>query len=174
MENKKNLFIGIGIVILVVGLFIATMFVGGENDNASDGQFDANVIIANAQKESEAITESQMKELEKINITQYLDYYNDTELHIVFIARPTCPYCEITEPIIRKIAKDYNLNISYLNTDEFTDEDKTTFVKHNEAFNEGYGTPLTLLVSNGQINGALEGLTDTDHFLEFFKAYNLI
>ena len=30
-----------------------------------------------------------------------------------------------------------------------TDNDKAKFVQHNEMFNEGYGTPLILIIGNG-------------------------
>ena len=175
MEKKKNVLLGVGIGILVVGLLIATMFIGGEEGNEElQGQYDANQIIANAERESEAITADQMKELEEIDIDTYLNYYNGPATLIVFVGRPTCPYCEITKPIISKIAKDYNLVIKYLNTDNLSDDGKAKFVQHNEMFNEGYGTPLILIVGNGEIKTSLEGLTDTEHFLQFFVGAGMI
>lgn len=176
MEKNKKIFLGIGIGILVLGLLIATMFIGGDEETSEvqGGQSAVEAIIAKAKSESNAITESQMKEFEYINTTTYLDYYNGSETRLVLVARPTCPYCEIAEPIIRKIAKDYDLNISYLNTDEFTDDDKLKFIKHNDIFNEGFGTPMLLVVSNGQLHNYNEGLSDTEHFLEFFKENNFI
>lgn len=175
MKKNKSIFLWIGIGVLIVGLLVATMFIdGGEETSQTQGQSDVNQIIANAERESKAITESQMKDLANINMTTYLDYYNGTESQIIFVGRPTCPYCEITQPLVRKIAKDYDLNISYLNTDEFTDEDKANFVRHNEQFSEGYGTPMILVVSNGEIKAMSEGLTDSEHLIEFFKTYNII
>lgn len=174
MDKNKNVLLGIGIGVLVIGLLIATMFIGSDNSTASTMSEDPNVIVANAERESKSITEDQMAELEKINMTKYMDYYNGNETKIIFIGRPTCPYCEMTQPIIRKIAKDHNLTISYLNTDEFSDDDNVKFVQHNEAFAEGYGTPMILLVSNGEIEVAIEGLTDTAHFEEFFRKAGFI
>ncbi len=169
MEKNKKIFLGIGIGLLVVGLLVATMFIGGEETSkVPEGQIDPNQIIANAERESKAITESQMVKLEEINIETYLNYYNGPATLIVFVGRPTCPYCEITQPIIRKIAKDYNLVIKYLNTDNLSDDDKAKFVQHNEMFSEGYGTPLILIIGNGEIKTSFEGLTDTEHFLQFF------
>ena len=174
MDKDKNVLLGIGIGVLVIGLLIATMFIGSNNSTGSTMSEDPNVIVANAERESKSITEDQMAELEKINMTKYMDYYNGNETKIIFIGRPTRPYCEMTQPIIRKIAKDHNLTISYLNTDEFSDDDNVKFVQHNEAFAEGYGTPMILLVSNGEIEVAIEGLTDTAHFEEFFRKAGFI
>ncbi len=173
MENNKKLFLGIGIGVLVTLLLGATMFIGS-NDDPGTSSTDPNAIVANAQKESAEITKEQMKELEEINMTQYLDYYNGSELKVVLVARPTCSYCQVAEPIIRKIAKDYDLNIYYLNTDNFQDDDQAKFVNHNEMFNEGYGTPILLAVSNGEIVSNFEGLSDTSYYIQFFKSIGLI
>lgn len=167
MEKSKKIFLGIGIGLLVVGLLVATMFISEKEPNPSN-EFDPNAIIANAQRESAAITESQMKKLEEIDMETYLNYYYGPATLIVFVGRPTCPYCEITKPIISKIAKDYDLVIKYLNTDNLSDDDKAKFVQHNEMFNEGYGTPLLLVIGNGEIKTYAEGLNDTVHFMQFF------
>ena len=173
MKKSQNIILYIIIGILAVGLLIATMFIG-EKEVESIYSDDPNVIIENAERESASITDDEMKALINISMDEYLTLYAGSENSIVFVARPTCPYCEITEPIIRKIAKDYNIKINYLNTDEFSEDDRANFVRHNEMFSEGYGTPVILVVSNNQIVTYFEGLTDTAHFIEFFKANNII
>lgn len=174
MEKNKKIFLGIGIGVLVIGLLIATAFIGPKEELESVLSDDPNVIFENAERESASIKESQMKKFETINMSKYLEYYNDSKPRIVFVGRPTCPYSELSRPIIGKLAKDYNIEISYLNTDELTDSDKMDFMKHNELFNEGFGTPILLVVSEGEIKTYLEGSTDTAHFKEFFKSIGLI
>ena len=62
MKKNKTIFLWIGIGVLIVGLLVATMFIdGGEETSQTQGQSDVNQIIANAERESKAITESQMK-----------------------------------------------------------------------------------------------------------------
>ena len=173
MKKNQNIILYIIIGILAVGLLIATMFIG-EKEVESIYSDDPNVIIENAERESASITDDEMKAFINISMDEYLTLYAGSENSIVFVARPTCPYCEITEPIIRKIAKDYNIKINYLNTDEFSEDDRANFVRHNEMFSEGYGTPMILVVSNNKIVTYFEGLTDTAHFIEFFKANNII
>ena len=173
MENKKNIVISIVIGIIVVGLFISTMFIG-EKEYESISSEDPNVIVKNAENESLRISNREMKELKEISMTEYLDYYNAKDLSIVFLGRPTCPFCEISKPIVGKIAKDEDLTIYYLNTDNFSDDDKVQFIRHNELFSEGYSTPMLLVISNGKINFYQEGLTDTEHYIRFFESNGLI
>lgn len=177
MEKKKNIIIGIVVGVLVIGLFIATMFIGSNEESGTNNNgtyVDPNVIIANAESESKKITKDQMKDLNEINIDKYLYLYASEELDLVLLSRPTCPYCQITDPIIRKLAKDYDLTINYLNSDNFSDDDKLKFIKHNEKFAEGFGTPMLLVVGNNSLVTYVEGLTDTEHFLQFFKENNFI
>ena len=41
-------------------------------------------------------------------------------------------------------------------------------------FNEGYGTPILLLVSKGVIVSNFEGLSDESHYIQFFKSTGII
>ena len=62
------------------------------------------------------------------------------------LARPSCRFCKIAEPILQKLAKDYNLKINYLDTDEFGENDQQTLIDSNEIFKD-LGTPMLLVVS---------------------------
>lgn len=175
MEDKKYLkWILIGVFAILI---IMSFFVGGQENSKEDASKmseDANVIIANAQNESDSVKEEETKELPEINMDTYLEYYNGEENKLVLIARPTCHYCQIAEPIIKNIAYENDLDISYLNTDNFEGDDETKLVQSDEFFSEGFGTPLLLVVSEGKIVNKVDGLTDKAHYTEFFKSTGFI
>lgn len=175
-DNKKYVkWILIGL--LVVTVVVMSFFVGKQEnskENESKMTEDASVIIANAQKESNSVKEEETKELPEINMDKYLEYYNGEESKIVLIARPTCQYCQIAEPIIKNIAYENDLEINYLNTDNFQGDDEAELVRSNELFSEGFGTPLLLVVSKGEIVDKVDGLTDKAHYIELFKATGFI
>ena len=167
MKNKE-VFIIIGFIIVLLIL----AFVFGKNDNSKSTKQqveEANSILERAQKESEAVKEEEKKELKEITVDEYLDIYSGEENKIVLVARPTCHYCQIAEPIIQKLAKEYDLEINYLNTDNFQDDDEDKFVSSNEKFSNGFGTPILLSVGNSTIVDSVDGLTDTQRFKEFFE-----
>lgn len=169
MKNKKTITI-IGIILLVVLLVIGCL-VGGEKDNSSSDNLsnDPQTIMSNAQKESNAVQDDEKVELNEISVDQYLDYYNGKEPKLVLVARPTCGYCQIAEPIIQKLIKDYNLELYYLNTDNLEGSDSAKFTQSNEKFSDGFGTPMLLVVGNKKIIDMVDGLTDTAHYTEFLK-----
>jgi len=174
MDKKKVLTI-VGIIIIVI-IIVLSFIVGpnNKNDGISDLSNDPQVIITNAQQESAAVKEEEKKEFAQIDVATYLDYYRGSELKIILLARPTCQYCQIAEPILQKIAKEYNLDIHYLNTDNFTDDSQADFVQSNEVFADGYGTPYLFLVKDGTIVDSVDGLTDRAHYISFFTVNGFI
>ena len=73
-----------------------------------------------------------------------------------------------------ELFKDYDVQIYYLNTDDFSDEDNSKFIKYNNDWSDGYGTPMLLLVGDNKIIDIVDGATDTEHYIEFLKGHDLI
>ena len=174
MKNNKILVI-LGIVLAVI-LIIICSIVGTDSNNTKTDKVmeDGQTIVTNAQKESEAVKDEEKKEFTQINVDKYLEYYAGEENKIILVARPTCHYCQIAEPILQNISFKYNIEINYLNTDEFSDDDQTKFVNSDDTFKDGFGTPFLLIVSNNKIVSSVNGLTDEDHYISFFKTNGFI
>lgn len=172
MKNWKI----IGIIAVVLVVIVLSFVVGNKGDDYEDMTLsnDPNTIMANAQSESSSISTSEMKEPNQIDVYQYLEYREASEATIILLARPTCGYCQIAEPIIKNVAYRYNLEINYLNTDNFTEEAQALFVQSDEEFSSGFGTPLLFIVKDGAIIDEVDGLTDRAHYIEFFRANGFI
>ena len=167
---KKWQIAGIIVVVLVVLVLAFVVDNKGTNSGSTSNELseDVDTIINNAQQESQAVIDTERKESIQIDINTYLEYKAASEARIILLARPTCGYCQIAEPIIENIAYEYNLDINYLNTDNFTDETQTAFVQSDDAFKEGFGTPYLFIVKDGSIVDAVDGLTDRAHYVQFF------
>lgn len=170
--NKKTYGI-IGVIIIVL-LLIISCTVNTDKKSSSIDTEDIQTIISNAQNESNNVKEDEKKEFIEISMDDYLNKYNGEESSLILIARPTCHYCQIAEPILHNIAYKYNIDINYLNTDNFQDGDSEKLINSNEFFTNGFGTPLLLVVSNGNINDKQDGLTDTNHYIKFLKTNGFI
>ena len=174
-NNKIMIIVTAIIIVVLVGLCFV---VGGKDTGTSETKLDEDVetIMSNLQSESAAVTEEQKGEFGAyINVSEYMDLYNkEGEYSLIWVARPTCSYCELTTPVIQKMIKDYSVYISYLNTDEFSEDDTGTFIGTSEDFAEGFGTPMLLVVGDGKILDKVDGATDTAHYIEFLKKYKFI
>ena len=175
MKDNKYLKIAI-VAIVIIGLVTATFFVGGSNSESegSNNTFDPEVILANAKAESEAVKEEEKKAYTKISVAQYLDYYAGSEAKLILVGHDGCPYCQIANPILQNLAYKYDIEINYLDTDEFTDETQTAFVQSDEFFSSGFGTPLLFIVQNNTIVDVVDGLVDTALYTDFLTAYGYI
>ena len=177
---KDNKLLIIVAVVVIVGLLGLTFLIDGgsttkkANINTDELSNDAATILANAQQESASVKESQKKEFNQIDVTQYLEYYDGSEQKLVLVARPTCQYCQIAEPILQNISYEYNIEINYLNTDEFTESDQASFLQSNELFTSGFGTPMLLIVHDSTIIDKVDGLTDYAHYVVFLQQYGYI
>lgn len=170
MKNNQKLFAGIMIVILII-LIIVSCFIGNNDESGNTKSTETNTqnIMASIQKESNSIKDEEKKELPEIKVDEYLEKYRGVEKQIILIARPTCAYCKIAEPIIQNVAYENDLIISYLNTDNFSGDDDKKLIESDEYFKEGFGTPLLLIVKEEKIIDKVDGLTDKEHYVEFFK-----
>ncbi len=172
-ENKTLIIVTVIILVVLVGL---CLFIGRDKESSGGLSNDTETVMGNLQAESAAIKDEDKGEFGAfINVSEYMDLYNaEGEYSLVWVARPTCSYCELTTPVLQKIIKDYSIYISYLNTDEFSEEDTSTFISTSEDFSQGFGTPMLLLVGEGKILDMIDGATDTAHYIEFLKGYKFI
>lgn len=181
MDKKSDSFLKTMIIVAGVAVVCLISFLVSLQTSNSEGNSNTNTnttssssIIEKAQSESATVNDSEMKEFSQIDVDRYLDMYAGKENKVVLVARPTCSYCQIAEPIIKNIAYKYDIEINYLNTDDFADDDEARFIQSDELFSEGYGTPMLLLVSNNEIVDKVDGLADMDGYVEFFKRNNII
>jgi thiol-disulfide isomerase/thioredoxin len=131
-------------------------------------------IIIEAENEANSISEAEMKDHKNISVAEYISLKESSKASIIYIARPTCSYCLVADPILKNIAYKYNLTINYINTDEISDDEALALVKSDGYFSEGYGTPLLLIVKNNQIINVSEGLNIGSHYINFFKENGVI
>lgn len=152
--NKKNLLKGIGIFVVVLAIlglsFAASKSYGiGFNFKFSD-----------------------------VTVDEYLELMKSEDKKIIYVARPTCSYCQLETPIIKKLGNKYNLTIYYLNTEKFFDEELNDYTEDGKKFinsadyykeQGGYGTPNTIIVQNGVIVDGVYQYVEEASLLKLFK-----
>ena len=147
--NKKTIGI-IGIVLLVIVLIVGATIKPKEKDNTTTNGAD---ILTNAQIESQNVKEDEQKETDVVAL-----FEQEQE------ERAIISYKELLEK------KD---ELIQMTTDDFSEEDFSVFENSNEKL-KGFGTPMLLVVNNGNINDTVDGLTDTTHYIEFLKKNEII
>ena len=180
-RNKKIvtwIVVAVGVILVCALCYFASSAVSakaGDNYSESDNSnssttssSSASDMTSRAQEESANVPDDEQKDFNDIDIDEYLDLYDGSEDSIVLFSRPTCGYCQIAEPILHHIAYQYKLTINHVNTDEMSSDDETKLVESDDYFSDGFGTPLLVVVSNGEIVDMVSGLVDTDSYVSFF------
>ena len=144
MNENKKLLAVLGVVVIVILAIVVSSVMG---------------------------TQAQEKTIDEI------DKLMDTkEGELIYLGRPTCSYCQQFTPILEDASDKYEFGYYYLNTDELDDEGQADFIESNDYFDEegGYGTPMLIVVKDDEFVDVLEGLTDKDTAVNFFKDNGLI
>ena len=173
IEKVKNTTIVVLVLIIVFG---ASYFTSELKECDNGGSTTTTSSTNNSSNDSSDISEDEQGDLNEIDIDEYLDLLKGDEASIIYVARPTCHYCQEMEPIVKNIVYEYGVTVNYLNTDELDDEGQAEFIKSDDYFEEkgGYGTPMLIVVKDDEFVDVLEGLTDKDTAVNFFKDNGLI
>ena len=175
-ENVEKIKSATIVVLVLIIVFGASYFMSELQECDNGGSTTTTSSTNNSSNDSSDISEDEQGDLNEIGIDEYLDLKEGSEASIIYVARPTCHYCQEMEPIVKNIVYEYGVTVNYLNTDELDDEGQAEFIKSDDYFEEkgGYGTPMLIIVKDDEFVDVLEGLTDKDTVVKFFKDNGLI
>lgn len=110
----------------------------------------------------------------EISFDDAISYFTEKKSGVLFFGFRSCPWCKEARPILKKVAKKYNVDIQYIKTrddDEnriYTDEQKEKIEPYIQDYmsknNDGVLTlyvPLVLVVKNGVVQDGHEGTVDS-------------
>ncbi len=100
------------------------------------------------------------------------DAFNGNKLQILYLGSSSCGYCDMYDPVIKKVTSDNNLEYLYV------DLAKVNFDTYSALMSlikeEGVGTPHTVIIGNGEVVGVQMGYVDEDKLTEFLQNKNVI
>lgn len=111
--------------------------------------------------------------LTEISYSEYKDLIKNKETFILEIMRTDCSACINFKPKLEQVAKDYKLDIKYINTDNLSEKD------YNSLFNETgiSGTPTVIFYNDGieeTVASRINGSVSVNKIITKFKANGFI
>ncbi len=158
-QNKKtNEIAKMIIVIAVLVALIVTTFIIGITYNANKFMYQKHVGIKDT------------------SVTEYLDIIDDNDISIIYIARPTCSFCKMFEPVLTSVLEKYKIGVEYVNVDNIlTESEWNSFYNSNEYLKAGeWGTPTLIVFKNKEILNVNSGYVDEEALVKFLKDNELI
>ena len=106
--------------------------------------------------------------LHEITYDEYEKKVSDGDAFIVIIERTGCSYCQQYMPLVEEVANEKKIAITYINTDNLSQEDMTKlsttnkYLKRNE-----WGTPTTLFMLGDRVLDSIGGYVEKDSIEAF-------
>ena len=113
-------------------------------------------------------------ELVKVSYNDIVSKVDNNEDFILVVSQSTCSHCATYKPKLIEIAKEYNIDIFYI---DYNDENSDTQVKFLKEFNLSGATPTTLFIKDGKeasLLNRLEGDLSSTKVVEKFKKMGFI
>lgn len=111
--------------------------------------------------------------INEISYKEYKELLENKETFILEIMRTDCSACISFKPKINKVAKDYKVEVKYINTDHISEEES------NDLFTDTgvTGTPTVIFYHNGieeTVASRINGNVSTDRIISKFKTNGFI
>lgn len=141
-NNKTILVVLLAILVIIVGICIYYQIDNKDKNTSSE------------------VSETESSEI----MDKFYKYYNSDDLKIIYYASSSCGYCELQNPIMEQIDKDYNIDYLYIDSTKLTTSDRETMLKE---LNVEHATPTTVVVKNGKIIDTNIGYVDGGEMVKF-------
>lgn len=121
MQKKKNIILGVLVVILVVLICTLAIIIGIKNSKS-------------------------YQSIEEINLTTLKDKINNKDKFVLVVTQTGCSHCTAYLPVLEEIGEEYKLKFYDINTTNLADEEKTEF----NSLVRISGTPTTIFYTDGE------------------------
>ena len=163
-----------GIIIVIGLIFIVSNNTGntdyqGDNSTSQESTEDENPLL----EDGEVINEEDMGELTDISYSDLESMLNNKENKMVFLGSEYCGWCLYQKPILRKIVKDYDVEINYLNLANISEDDSNKLTSLHDDL-ASFGTPCFIVLENGSVTVVDQGARGTSDMVDFLKTNGFI
>lgn len=101
-----------------------------------------------------------------ISVSSAKENIDTAEKFILFIGRPSCPYCQLFEPKLSNVARNSNLTIFYINSENSEE------LEDIQALRKRYGiatVPALFVSENGAAKVVCDSSLSEDDILDFIS-----
>ena len=106
--------------------------------------------------------------LNEITYKEYKDMVAAGDAFVVVIERTGCGYCQMYMPIMKEVAEEKKIAVTYINTDNLTEDELNELSTTNKYLRKNqWGTPTTLFMLGDRIVDSISGYVEKDSILKF-------
>lgn len=120
---------------------------------------------------NKAISKGNLVELTYDEFTEKIE---NEESFVLCVSRTTCSHCATYKPKLENVAKDYGIDLYYIDIDKYSEEEQDEFEK---IINFNDSTPTTVFLKNGKETTAsnrINGDVSTSRIIDKLKSNDFI
>lgn len=162
MNEKKRGLITLCVVVGLIALLIVLSLVTKDTTKKEEG--------------NTTVDDSELTSLNFVDYDTFMSKLESGEKAIYVLGQTTCGYCSMYKPIINEVASEYGVEFNYININTL-EEDQYNSLKEAIDYvrdNDDWGTPLTLIVEDGETVDKINGYTEKDEVVSFLKTNGFI
>lgn len=108
--------------------------------------------------------------LNYIGLDEYKTLLAEDKLNVIVVGQSTCSYCIKAKLVLNQVVEEKGIDINYLNVSYLESEEKfTEFESTLEYLQSEWGTPIMMIVKNGQLVDVKEGVSTKSGYIEFLE-----
>ena len=114
--------------------------------------------------------------IKETSVADYLKIISKNDTSIIYIGRPGCGYCQMFQPILEEVLKQYKIGVEYVNIENISSQEEwDSFENSNEYLKAGeWGTPTLIVYKDKKIVKVNPGYVEKDNLIAFFKESGII
>ena len=104
-----------------------------------------------------------------INIKEYNNLYKSEELQYIYITKNNCTYCELIDPYVVDLEKNYDIEFKTLNISGLSAKELSDLKKSNTAFEDDWEAPMLITIKGGKEVSNVKGYKEYQVLKKFVE-----
>lgn len=107
-------------------------------------------------------------------LKEFYSYFEGSEDRLVLIGRDDCSWCMLYQPVLNFYKDEYEFEYTYVNTNKLTESSLNKLLDKIGVDSSDFGTPMTLVVSNGEVVDSIHGYANEPDLVDFLQDYDFL
>lgn len=107
--------------------------------------------------------------VQNVTMSEYFEKTKESNLNLLVVGSSSCGYCTKFKTVIASTPKIAGVGIYYLDLTTITQDEYNSLIDSDSYFKTKWGTPTTMIYSNGQRIDYIDGYVEADALLNILE-----
>ena len=166
-DKSRHIIVAVVAAVLVIGIVLIALLGNGNEPKKSDSSNsnkESNITSNTTSNIDSNTTSNKEKDKSTDFLKKFYETFESEDLNMIFFARTSCGYCQLQKPILKNVAKDYDLDYFNIDTDELSEKEVAEVMN---ALGISGSTPNTIVVKDGKVLATSNGYLDGKAYVKY-------